>query len=248
MATPDLKGMIVQSLVDLTNEANAKAEAIGAATTDRTKLVHEIRTEETPRDETVAAFQNWYEEANARIEAEVAKIDKHIAETYLKAVSEEEVDALKVAYKDLKDKAVTARKYFLAAIPGATEEDLKDVPDLKNLRGGNSGQGGGTGAKRPRVQSLAYSLDNGKTYTDVSKPGKNSKGEDVVTTNFTVLAGALKDAKVGKVEVKDLQAAAFAAAGTDDFSTLDGKVFEFVTTVGEQNVTVKVQPKVADAE
>ena len=70
----------------------------------------------------------------------------------------------------------------------------------------------------------------------------------MTVTNFTVLSHALKSAFDTKVEVKDLQAAAFEAAGTDDLNTLDGKVIEFAYTVGETNVFVKVQPKSPDAE
>lgn len=237
----DMRTMIVSSITALTEEGNALATRISAATTDRTKLVHDYLTAEEPADEKIKAFQDWKEGLLAKLEEEEEKARQHVLTTHLKEVDEATVDADKTKYKEIADKVKTARKFYLTTLPGATEEDLKDVPALKTLRGGtaNSGQGG----KRPRVNSISYRLNGTDNWTEVSKQQKNAKGEDVTVTNFTVLSQALHSALKAKVEVKDLQAAAFDAAGTDDLNSLDGKVFEFAITVGEQNVFVKVQPK-----
>jgi hypothetical protein len=164
------------------------------------------------------------------MEAEIAKADEYIKGKYLTEVSEEDVNSLKEEYKSLKEQVNSARK-FAATIPGFTEEALKDVPDLKSLRGGTSG--GGTGGKRPRIERLSFSTKADGPWTEVERDGK---------TNFTLLAQRLSSETKSKVEVKDLQAAAFESAGTDDLSTLNGSVFTFAHSIGDATYWVMVQP------
>lgn len=228
--------MVVATLSDATNKANAVADKILAATTDRTKRVHELRTEENPQDEKIAAFQKWYEAANAKIEEQVAAIDEYIKSELLAEVPEGDVNALREQYKELKTQ-VTSAVNFAKTVPGFSEETLKEVPELKSLRGGTSG--GGTGGKRPRVERISFSTSAEGPWTEVDKDGK---------TNFTLLAQRLSKESASKVEVKDLQAAAFDAAGTNDLSSLEGKVFTFAHSVGEKNYFVKVQPQVKGTE
>lgn len=235
----ELREMIIASITDLTGQANEVAARIGAATTDRTKIVHDMLTDESTTDEKVKAFQTWKEQILAKLEEEEAKARDYVA-SKLPEADESNVETDKASYKELADKVKTARKFYLSGgVPDAKEEDLADVPALKTLRGGTAG--GGSGSKRPRLQRIAYRTSTEDNWTEVSKQAKNAKGEEVTVANFTVLAQALKP--LGKVEVKDLQAAAFETAGTDDLSTLDGKVFEFAITAGETNVFVQVQPK-----
>lgn len=233
--------MVVATLTDATQKANKVAEEILAATTDRTKMVHEIRTAENSDDEKIAAFQKWYEAANAKIEEQVAAIDEYIKSEKLGAsLDETALNAKREQYKELKTQ-VTSAVNFAKTVPGFTEETLKEVPELKSLRGGTSG--GGTGGKRPRVERISFSQNSEGPWTEVDKDGK---------TNFTLLAQRLSKDVGSKVEVKDLQAAAFEAAGTDDLSSLDGKVFTFAHSVGEgdkaKNYFVKVQPAVKSDE
>ena len=234
-----MRDAILDSIADLTEQANASAAKIGAATTDRTKIVHDILTDENTDDEKIRKFQTWKESVLAKLEEEESKAREYAAT--LVPSSDLDVDAEKVTHKTLADKVKTAIKFYVTTLPGTSEEDLKGIPALKTLRGGtaSSGQGG----KRPRVQRISYRLNATDNWTEVSKQQKNAKGEEVTVTNFTVLASTLGSVCKAKVEVKDLQAAAFDAAGTDDLNSLDGKVFEFATTVGEQNVFVQVQPK-----
>ncbi len=241
----DMRTMIVSSITALTEEANSQATKIGAATTDRTKMVHDVLTDESVSDETVKKFQNWKEALLAKLEEEEAKAREYVAANLLPSSEEIDVEAAKTSYKELADKVKTARKFYLTTLPGATEDDLKDVPALKTLRGGTAGNG--TGGKRPRVQRIAFRANTTDNWTEVSKQAKNAKDEDVTVTNFTVLAQALAKEYKTKVEVKDLQANAFEAAGTDDLNSLDGKVFEFAVTVGDKNIFVQVQPK-SDAD
>ena len=246
MAT-DLKSTIVESIRGLVTEANEAATKVRAATSDRQSLVHDyLNPEGTAADDEIQKFIDWREAALAKIEETEAKIREHITATYLGEVDESAVDGLKTTYKEKSDQYKTAVKFFLGTIPGATEEDLKDLPALVTLRGGTSG--GGNGGKRPRLSQVSYRTVGESTWNEVSKQTKNAKGEEVTVTNFTVLAAALKEQYGTKVEVKDLQAAAFEAAGTDDLSTLSGKPFEFVVSVGDNNVDVKVAPKAADDE
>lgn len=235
----DILNMVVATLTDATNKANAVADKILAATTDRTKRVHELRTDENTTDPKIKAFQEWYEQANAKIEEQVAAIDEYIKSQHLSEISEDEVNALREEYKTLKTSVVSAQN-FAKTVPGFTEDALKDVPDLKSLRGGTSG--GGTGGKRPRVERLSFSTNSEGPWTEVDKDGK---------TNFTLLAQRLSKEVGSKVEVKDLQAAAFDAAKTDDLSSLNGTVFTFAHRVGEGDKSktyfVKVQPQVKES-
>lgn len=240
----DMVGMVVASIGEQTVKANELASQISAATTDRTKVVHDYLNSDEPADETIAKFQAWREETLAAIEAQEAKAREYVAATYLKDIDESAVDGLKAQYKEIVDAVKAARK-FVTTLPGVTEDALKDVPELKTLRGGTAK---GSGGKRPRLNSVSYRTSTKDNWTEVSAQRDNAKGETVTVTNFTILAGALKEKFGTKVEVKDLQAAAFEAAGTDDLSTLNGNVFEFAVSVGEQNVFVKVQPKSDDAE
>lgn len=236
----DILDMVTATLTAATNAANEKAEKISAATTDRSKRVHELRTDENTEDAQIKAFQTWYEQANQKIEEEVSKVDEYIKGKYLTEVNEEELTALKEEYKELKAKVSAARKFAETAVPGYTPETFKDVPELKSLRGGTSG--GGTGGKRPRVERMSWAKSSEGPWTEISAKGKNSKGEEVEKTNFTLAAQRLSTEAKTKVEVKDLQSAAFEAAGTDDLKTLNGRVFDFAYTVGDATYWLRVQP------
>lgn len=226
----EILDMVLATATEQTNKANEIADKILAATTDRTKRVHEIRTDENTQDEKVKAFQEWFDKANAKIEEQVAAIEEYIKTTLLASVDESEVETLREQYKELKTGVSTALN-FAKTVPGYSEEALANVPDLKSLRGGTSGAG--TGGKRPRVERMSFSTNSEGPWTEVDKDGK---------TNFTLMAQRLSKESGTKVEVKDLQSAAFEAAGTDDLSTLNGRVFSFAYSAGDKNYFVKVQP------
>lgn len=249
--TNPILDLVAQTLKDSTAAANSKADEILAATTDKTKRVHEIRTTEATEDETILKYREWLEKVNAQIEENTKRVDAYIADKHLKSVPEADLAALKEQYAELKATAVAGRK-FAETIPGVSAEELaaalKDVPDLKSLRGGTSG-GTGEGGKRPRIERISVSKDDGTTYTEVSETVKNAKtGKDEVKANFTILARWLSKDADAKVEVKDLQAHAFEAAKTDDLSTLNGTVFDFEVTVKDNRYFVKVQPAVPSAK
>lgn len=243
----DMLTMVRTALAEQIASANEDATAIAAATTDRAKLIHDYLTDENTTDPQVKAFQEFLEKAQAAIEEQTAKANAH-AESKVPGGSPEEVDKRKETYKGKVDQIKAARK-FAATIPGYSEEEFnKDLPELKNLRGSTAGKGG-TGGKRPRLNSVEYRTSAKGEWVEVWADREDKDGNKVRVANFTVLAAALNKAvDKGSVTVKDLQAAAFDAAGTDDLNTLDGKPFEFAVTVGETNVFVKVAPKHKDAE
>lgn len=243
----DMKALVIAGMNDSAEKAETLATKIGAATTDREKLVHDYLNPDEgtePVDETIAAHLKWREKAMAAIEEADDKAREHIRSNYLEDVDENAVNALKVEYTEQADAYKAARKFFLT-LPGATEDDLSEVKPLKTLRGGTAK--GGSGSKRPRLQRIAYRTSTSEPWTEMSKETENAKGETVTTSSFSVAAAALKSKFGTKVEVKDLQAAAFEAAGTDDLSTKGGEVFEFATSVGDQTVFIQIQPK-ADSD
>lgn len=195
------------------------------------KAVAEIRTDESTTDEKVKAWQEREEKVMAALNAEREKINAYIRENLVKVNSDYDETADVETVKELNGKIVAMRKYMEGV--GATDEDFTEFPESKSLRGAGKGGSGGTGAKRPRLSSIEYSLDNGKTYVDAAP------GEDDPTT-FSALAGVLRGVTGKKVEVKDLQAAIFQEAGTDDLSTKQGQDFSASVVIGEQNVFIRV--------
>lgn len=244
----DLKSLILATIVEQTNAANNVQTQIAAATTDRTKAVHDAITDPDTDVPYVKDYQAWEEKALAKIEENRAKVAAQYEAEYLKSLSEEDLAALKEEHKS-KVAAVKAAVAYakLALGDQVTEEEFAALPSLKTARGKTAG-GNGTGGKRPRVNAIAFRTSTSEPWTAAETQRTDKEGNEVTVTNFTVLSHALKEAYGTKVEVKDLQAAAFEAAGTDDLNTLNGKVIEFAHTVGEHNVFVKVQPKAPDAE
>ena len=244
----DLKSLILATIVEQTNAANTVQTQIAAATTDRTKAVHEALADPDTDVPYVKEYQSWEEKALAKIEENRAKVAAQYEAEYLKTLTDDEIAALKDEHKSKVAAVKAAIAYAKLALGDqVTDEEFAALPSLKTARGKTAGQGG-TGGKRPRVNAIAYRTSTSVPWTAAEEQRKNKEGEDVTVTNFTVLSHALKENFGAKVEVKDLQAAAFEAAGTDDLNTLDGKVIEFAYTVGEHNVFIKVQPKSPDAE
>lgn len=201
--------------------------------------IAEVRN--SSEDETIVKFRDWLEKANARIIAETDKVD-----AYIKAnlVSQEPVDveAVKASHKELVTKAKALRTVLTQF---AGDNAIHGLPELKSLSGRAVSAGAGTGGKRPRLQTVKVG------EKEIYSEKKEDDGTVTHVASFTVLAAWMsKDAKV-KVEPKQLQEAAFAAAGTDDLSTLAGKPVTFAITVGEgANLKtypeITVIPKVAD--
>lgn len=231
------------ALVGQVEHLNSLVELIHSADTDPGRLIADIRDDENASDATVKAFQNWREQAQAAIEAKTAEINEHIKAHLMPKAQDIDVDALKTEYSEGK-KVVSQGLVWLKSLPGFNEE-TSPIPALKSLRGGTVSAGGTTGTRRPRVEDI---LVNGKS---VAQDVKNAK-TGVVTrkANFSYAAATIsKDAKA-KVEVSDLQSAAFSAAKTDDLNSLNGEPFSFNYNVGEGDAVktydVKVYPRTPD--
>lgn len=228
--------MVVAEITRSTTVANEIAAKISANTTDEGKLVHEHRVATDSTDEQVVAFQEWFEKANALIETKVAEINAYIKANLLQTSSEPvDLDALREQYKAAVVEAKTGAK-FLATLSDAPADYTP--PAITSLRGGTVGSGNATGQKRPRVERIW--IDGNVVESEAT----NKAGETRTVSNFTLAAAALSKVSGAKVEVKDLQAAAFSAAGTDDLNSLNGEVFEFSHSSGDKNYAVKVQPKI----
>lgn len=238
----DLTALIKATAVDLIQRHNALVEQISANTSDKGRLVHEIREERETTDENILKFRAFLEEIDRKREEAVAQIDAYIAANLMpKADGNFDEEATRKALAEIREE-IRAAKVLLKG-------DEADLPEQKNLRG-TGGGGSGTGGRRPRVDSIQVRVAGTDEWTDVYKDqeDKNKPGTTRRVTNFTLAAQAVaKFAGRGtKVEVSDLQAAAFSAAGTDDLSTLSGKPFSFVFTAGEKNVEVMVTPRSAE--
>lgn len=220
--------------------ANDLVRQITAATADTGNLVADIRTDESTADPTVKAFQEWLEKVQSAIENKTAEINEHIKANLMPSREDVDVDALKTQYNELR-KVIREGLGWVKSIGG----DISDVPDLKSLRGGSSSAAGGNGPRRPRVNDI---LVNGESIAQDVRNAKTGKVER--KANFTFAAAAISKAADAKVEVSDLQSAAFEAAKTDDLKSLNGEPFSFNYNVGEgdkvKTFDVKVYPRSAD--
>lgn len=250
-AVNPMLAMIVATVTESTKNANAIAEEIVNASKDKNARTHEVIADESVTDEKVVQYREWENKLLQTLEEGRSQISEYIASQPAligATLSEEDLTTKKTEYGKLKESVTSGVKFAKSgAIPGLTDEEItaafKDVPELKTLRGGSSGATG-EGGKKPRLERVSYSLDNGKTYSEVWENVKNAKtGKEEAKVSFTILAKKLATELKAKVEVKDLQSAVFDAAKTDDLSTTNGRVIELVHTVGEKNVFLRVQAK-----
>ena len=238
----DVLNMVAGMLTAQITEHNGLVAEVGALTSDRTKLVHDYLTDEDTDDETIKAWQEWDAMAAAEREAQATAIREYVAKTKLPEIDEDAVKAKSEKIVELNASIKAARK-FAETVPGYSEEALGEIPAQTHLKGKSSGNGG----KRPRFDRVSYRLTDSDPWTEVKSVKDSKDGTKVEVTNLSLLATTLKSVLDTKVEVKALQEAAFAEAGTDDLSTIGGTVFDFVIAVGDNNVQVQVQPKAATA-
>lgn len=238
----DMQNVIVNTLTETTNTANEIVRKLNAKG-DVGKMVHEIRNDtDNPRDEQIAKFQEFAAAITQRLLDAENAIDAHIKENYLSTDEVIDEAALKENYKTLR-KQISDTLGFADLAPGVDKEAVTAaVPALLNLRGTAAGAGTGTGGKRPRIECIW--IDRKAIGKETERPD----GTKYMASNFTVAGQFLTKASGQKVDAKALQAAAFAAAQTDDLSELDGTVFEFHFECGEGdrriNPLITVQPQV----
>lgn len=241
--------MTAQSLTESTNAANALVSRITALTADPGNLIADIRNNEATEDEQVRKFQAWREAALAKIDESEKQIDEYIKANLMPKQGEEgvDVDALKTEYAALKAH-ISAGLKFLADVPNAEDNPaVKAIPALKSLRGGTVSSGGASGTKRPRVNDILVTYPGETEPKSTGRNVKDKDGNEVFKANFTFAAQDITKHAGVKVEVKDLQAAAFDTAKTDDLSTLNGEPVEFHYNIGTgddmKTYNVKVYPR-----
>lgn len=241
----------VATITPHVNAANELAAKIAAQGSDNTKsLLHEILFDNETTDATIIAFRNWHEQANAAINAKVTETEAYATKLLPAKDDNFDENKAKAEYKLVKDQYNAAVK-FLKTMPDFDESWLTVLPTLKTLRGGNTSAGGTSGGRRPRVQSVYVGNIDGTNMQRIHElVGEGDKQRDV--SNFTLAAKFIgnKDHANCKVEPKQLHEATFAAAGTDDLNSLNGKPveFSFSPDEGKHTYMVRVVPNADSAD
>lgn len=232
----DLAPLIAADAAEKIAAANKVAETVQANTVDENKLVHEIRDNRETTDENLKKFHAYIDRLDDERFKAVEKVDAYIRDNLMPKRDENvDIDALKKSHDEAR-KAAKRALDFLRDQFSSDEEFEKfcqenNIPALKSVRGGTTGTGAGT----PRPRIVGGYIDG----EDVSKDGN---------VNFTILAAALAKKSGQDVEVRDLQSAAFEAAGTTDLKSLNGRGFEYSYTVGDKNYMIKIVPAVPGAK
>jgi len=240
MSNPDVKAALTPVLVQHITAANAHAARVSASTVNVGKLVNEIRKDDTSGDAVVQAFQAWYEQANAAIEAKVAEVDAYIkANLVVQPNAGVDLDAERAAYKASKAQVDAAMAVLTGMGVTFAEGEL---PVLNSLRSpARAAEAAGDGPKRPRFANVAV---NG---TDVTREVTLKDGSVKRTSNLTLAAAYIAADSGEKCKPSDIGAAVFETAGTDDLKTVPGRTFEVVVNSGEKSYTVTVQTPEPDA-
>lgn len=222
----------------IVGEANAKATSIKAAKSDKSEAVNALLDTSDNEDlvkarEQVAKIQAQIDLGNAKI-AEIREAAKVVASGLLPGNDPNfDLEKETVAFREKRSEAHEMRKTLLMLM-GKSEEALakafeeKGIVEVVSLgRNSISNGKGSTNIKRPRISAATVDGEN------IEKDGK---------VTFTILSGHLG------VDGDTVRKAAFAAAGTEDLSTLaDGTVVTFQVTKGDKVHTVTVTTKAPEA-
>lgn len=238
MANTDVFTAIRGMLVDLTTQANGIAEQVQKSRVNVNKVVHELVKDEDTTDAKVKAYQERMAKANEQIEKWTAEIVEYAKAELVSAsaMSDEEFEAAKASYSDLK-KSVKSTLSLAANLPGYSAETFADVPALQTLSGGTAGAGA-TGTKRPRLAEIT--VDGVPAFT-VKNEGKDDESK---AHTFTAAAAVISKASGVKVQPSDLSAAAFAAAGTDDLSSVHAVEFNY--SAGDKDYSIVAIPAASE--
>lgn len=192
--------------------------------------IAEVRKESD--DEIVVKFREWLEKANNAIIAEEAKIDEYIKSNLIPKGEDFDVDAVKAAHKELVKKVRGLRDVLVMV--GGGENATLSLPGVKSISG-RAVSGGGTGIRRHRLDNVTV---DGKDVYAV-KRDKEAGTEEHIASFGALHAFLNKHPEVKgtgtSVELTDLHNAAYKAAGTDDFASLNGKPFKFSVTASGKN-------------
>lgn len=234
----DLVNVISATIAAKTEEANAIASEVAAATVNVNKQVRDLREDPETDDEKIAKWQAFVADLDAKREQATKAIDAYIVEEKIGAtqMSDETRDEKKSAYTALRDEIRAAEK-LLAMQGDEGARAAENLPELLNFSGRKSG-GGGSQGPRPRLSAATV---NGE---DVWETRTNKDGEEEQFVTFTILAQHISKDSGVKVGARDLQAAAFEEAGTNDLSTVTEVDFGF--SADGNNYRVVVFPRQAE--
>jgi hypothetical protein len=222
----------------LIGEANPLAEKVINAG-NANALVHQYRDDADTTDEKVLAYREAMNQVNLRILDWQSEIEKYIVAAGYVSTEPVDVEAVSAEYTAFKTQ-IKAATSMLKNLPGG-EAVIAELPELKNLPGTRQASGGSTGTARPRVSEVAVKAAGEDWYTALSGKGpKDKEGNETHVSNFSTLARYFSKSET-PLDVPALHAAAFAAAGTEDLSSLHGVPIEFAvgTTMVRVTPTVK---------
>lgn len=227
-----------ETLKTIAVEANELSSKIRSASTSDKDAVEEVLN--TSTDPTVAKWRD----SHAKVLAQIAEAEAKLKERREAIVAHArtilpnadfDVEESKKEFLQKRAEATALKNALLTMLKGDKDAfqakvDEFGITEVLGIRA-NSTRVGATGVRRPRLAE-AYIGD---------KRIQNGEGK----VSFSTL---VKEIPGGKVQA--LKDAAFAAAGTDDFSTIPGQVIEFVYTVKDNSysVTVVTQDKSDESE
>jgi hypothetical protein len=223
-----LLGAALTQVAEQITECNEIAAKINSYGNTRAEL-KAIRDDNPTDDPILTEYRETREKLLAALAESEKNADAHVFAKGLISVEPIDVDALTDSAKELTGQIKASLKAL--ALFGATDDDLKTLPEQDGIKGERKVSVSATGTKRPRVTLLQYSVDNGETYAESFKDVAQEDGSNKRTVNFTNLAADLSKALKVKVDGSEIRDAAFSAHGGDDLSTLNGDVLEFAFSV-----------------
>ena len=222
--TPDASPMLAGAIAlaeQYVTEANTHADKVIHAG-NATLLLHQVRDEADTDNADILQYREAIDQINNKVLDLQKWVEAKIIEAGLVDTAPVDEDAERAAYKAARDQFKALGEMYKTLTGGTA---IPVAVELKNLPGTRASSSG-SGTLRPRVSEV--SADGVKLQ---GKGPKAKDGSDTFVSNFSVLAAYLSKVADRKVEVSDLHAAAFAAAGTSDLSSLNGTPIEFVYNV-----------------
>lgn len=200
-------------------------------------LVHEIRDASDASDEIVKQFQAYRESLLTSLREAEAKVEEHIRANLMPTDgSVVDTEALTAEAKALRDEfnQIVSLVSTLVADEEARNAFKEAVPALEKLpRSPKDGSEAATGQLRLRLASITV------RGTDPESDPVN------VGSTCTNAAKALSAAYATTIQVTDLTHQIVQAAGTSNMASLNGKPFEFASTIGDHNVIFTIVPAVS---
>lgn len=199
-------------------QANAIASKVAKSHGSVAKDIKEAR--ENSEDATVVKFREWFDKAQAQINAKVEEINKYIVEQKIvnaETMTDDEVAKAKEEWKAL---TKSAKEAWGAAetVAGILGEEMPAKPETLTFSGKASSASGstGTGGRRLRFDRVEVNGVEVKNLSAVSQKIKSDSGKSV--------------------SAADLQKALFESAGTEDVAKIGDHTFGWSETDDDGNV------------